>query len=130
MFAARLAQMTQVPVRTGLASQAQARPFTNTRQFKKFVFNASGFNQYGLYHDDPLTETADVKEALRRLPAHLLDERQFRLQRAIHCSMNKTVLPKEEWVTYEDNLEKGYYLQDLLQEVVKERAEREAWNKQ
>ena len=39
-------------------------------------------------------------------------------------------LLQEEWVTYEDNLEKGYYLQDLLKEVVKERAEREAWNKQ
>ena len=45
MFAARLARMTQVPVRAGLANQAQVRTFVNSRQFKKFVFNASGFNQ-------------------------------------------------------------------------------------
>ena len=31
--------------------------------------SASGFNQFGLYHDDCLYENDDVKEALRRLPA-------------------------------------------------------------
>ena len=32
------------------------------------MFSASGFNQFGLYHDDCLYENDDVKEALRRLP--------------------------------------------------------------
>ena len=34
-----------------------------------FIYSASGFNQFGLYHDDCLYENDDVKEALRRLPA-------------------------------------------------------------
>ena len=33
-----------------------------------YIFSASGFNQFGLYHDDCLYENDDVKEALRRLP--------------------------------------------------------------
>ena len=32
------------------------------------IFSASGFNQFGLYHDDALQETPEVKEALSRLP--------------------------------------------------------------
>ena len=31
------------------------------------VLSASGFNQYGLYHDDALYENDDVKEALKRV---------------------------------------------------------------
>ena len=34
-----------------------------------FFLRASGFNQFGLYHDDCLYENDDVKEALSRLPA-------------------------------------------------------------
>ncbi len=46
-------------------------------------------------------ENADVKEAVRRLPETLANERQFRLARAIVQSMKKTLLPKEEWLTVE-----------------------------
>ena len=35
---------------------------------KAKIFSASGFNQFGLYHDDALQETPEVKEALSRLP--------------------------------------------------------------
>ena len=35
---------------------------------KTIIFSASGFNQFGLYHDDALQETPEVKEALSRLP--------------------------------------------------------------
>ena len=38
---------------------------------RKWAFNMSGFNQYGLYHDDALQETEDLKEAVRRLPPQL-----------------------------------------------------------
>merc|ERR1711911_532492 len=82
---------------------------------KRWAFNASGFNQFGLYHDDCLYENDDVKEALTRLPAHLLDERAFRLQRAMQCSVQKTVLPKDQWPTYEEDREKGRYLTALLE---------------
>ena len=38
-------------------------------QLLLLIYSASGFNQFGLYHDDCLYENDDVKEALRRLPA-------------------------------------------------------------
>ena len=61
---------------------------------------------------------------------HLLDERAFRLQRAMQCSVQKTVLPKDQWPTYEEDREKGRYLTALLEEVVRERKEQEDWAKQ
>ena len=57
----------------------------------------------GLHRDDCLYETEDVKEAIRRLPAHLYDERQYRITRALHLSMTKTILPKDQWTKYEDD---------------------------
>merc|ERR1711936_759895 len=106
------------------------RSFVNMVQLKKWAFNASGFNQYGLYHDDALYENDDVKEALRRVPQTILDERAFRIQRAVQCSVMKTVLPKDQWPTYEEDRAKGRYLQPYLEEVKAERLEREAWAKQ
>ncbi|KAJ4430119.1 hypothetical protein ANN_22329 [Periplaneta americana] len=62
---------------------------------------ASGFT--GLHHDDCYDEdNPDVKEALRRLPAHLVDERNFRITRALQLSLQKIVLPREEWVKFEE----------------------------
>ena len=75
----------------------------------------------------------------------LLDGRAFRIQRALQCSMLKTVLPKDQWPTYEEDREKGRYndfalkstfssfilffryLQPYLKEVQAEKAEKEAW---
>lgn len=56
----------------------------------------------GLHHDDVLQENDDVKEALRRLPAHKVDERSFRIIRAMQLSIQKINLPKEEWVKFEE----------------------------
>jgi len=47
-------------------------------------------------------ETPEVAEAIRRLPAHIVDERNYRITRALHLSMTKTVLPQEEWQKYEE----------------------------
>ena len=46
--------------------------------FKKWYYNLSGFNKYGLMRDDCLMETPDVVEAIKRLPDKIHDERQFR----------------------------------------------------
>ncbi|ROT79376.1 putative cytochrome b-c1 complex subunit 7 [Penaeus vannamei] len=100
-----------------------------SNSMKRFVFRMSGYNQYGLFHDDCLYENDDVKEALRRLPQNLKDDRHYRMHRAIHLSMTKTVLPKDEWFSYEEDHTKGRYLQPYLQEVITERKEREEWNK-
>jgi ubiquinol-cytochrome c reductase subunit 7 len=53
-------------------------------------------------HDDVLAETDVVKEALKRLPNDVMDQRVFRIIRAAQLSSNKTVLPKEEWTKWED----------------------------
>ncbi|XP_017492665.1 PREDICTED: cytochrome b-c1 complex subunit 7 [Rhagoletis zephyria] len=92
----------------------------------KWAYNLSGFNQYGLHRDDCLYENEDVKEAIRRLPRKLYDERNYRIMRALHLSMTKTLLPKEQWTKYEEDVK---YLEPYLKEVVKEREEREEWNK-
>lgn len=56
----------------------------------------------GLHHDDVLQENDDVKEALRRLPAHKVDERTFRIIRAMQLSLQKIELPKEQWTKFEE----------------------------
>jgi ubiquinol-cytochrome c reductase subunit 7 len=56
----------------------------------------------GLHHDDILYENDAVKEALRRLPQNLQDDRNFRITRALHLSMTKTILPKDQWTKYEE----------------------------
>lgn len=67
-----------------------------------------------------------MKEALRRLPEAVVDERNFRLVRAMHLSMNKSILPKDQWTQYEQDTK---YLEPYLEEVVREREEKEAWIK-
>lgn len=76
--------------------------------------------------DDCLYENEDVKEALRRLPEHLVDERNFRMVRAIQLSLQKTILPKEEWTKMEED---KLYLSPIVEQVKKERLEREEWEK-
>ncbi|XP_072266981.1 cytochrome b-c1 complex subunit 7 [Pyxicephalus adspersus] len=92
----------------------------------KWYYNLAGFNKYGLMRDDTLYEDNDVKEAIRRLPAKLYDERVFRIKRALDLDMKKTILPKEHWTKYEEDV---HYLEPYLKEVIRERKEKEAWNK-
>lgn len=77
--------------------------------------------------DDVLQETPVVKEALRRLPEYLIDERQFRMIRALQLSGNRIVLPKEEWIKFEDDV---HYLQPYIDEVQAEIKEKKEWNKE
>ena len=41
--------------------------------------------------------------------------------------MNRTILPKEEWTTYEENKERGYYLKGIIEEIEAEQKEEEEW---
>lgn len=52
--------------------------------------------------DDTLHEDEDVKEALKRLPEHLYNERVFRIKRALDLSLKHQILPKDQWVKYEE----------------------------
>ncbi|KAK2587898.1 hypothetical protein KPH14_003994 [Odynerus spinipes] len=97
-----------------------------TPELRRWTYNISGFNQYGLMRDDLLTETnPDVVEALRRIPDNVRDERNFRLIRAMQLDAAKKVLPKEQWTKYEEDV---LYLSPVVAEVVKEREEKELWN--
>ncbi|KOX78137.1 Cytochrome b-c1 complex subunit 7 [Melipona quadrifasciata] len=92
---------------------------------QKWAFDAAGWNQYGLHKDDLLYEDEDVTEALRRLPPHLVEERNFRLIRASQLDCQKKLLPKEQWTKFEEDIE---YLSPYVDEVKRERAEREQWD--
>ncbi|XP_072941632.1 cytochrome b-c1 complex subunit 7-like [Epargyreus clarus] len=94
---------------------------------RKWAYNMAGFNKYGLMRDDCLHEDEDVQEALRRIPAHVVDERNYRMIRAIQLSMQKIVLPQEEWTKFEED---KLYLTPMVEQVKKERLEREKWEKE
>ncbi|XP_059841204.1 cytochrome b-c1 complex subunit 7-like isoform X2 [Hypanus sabinus] len=95
-------------------------------KLRKWYYNAAGFNKLGLLRDDTLHEDDDVKEAVRRLPENLYNDRVFRIKRALDLSMKHQILPKEMWVKYEEDIR---YLQPYLKEVISERKEKEEWNK-
>ncbi|XP_037549685.1 cytochrome b-c1 complex subunit 7 [Nematolebias whitei] len=89
-------------------------------------YNLCGFNKLGLMYNDTFYEDQDVKEALKRLPEDVYNERLFRITRAMHLSMKHRILPKEEWTKYEKEV---LYLEPYLDEVIRERKEREEWMK-
>ncbi|XP_033307706.1 cytochrome b-c1 complex subunit 7-like isoform X2 [Bombus bifarius] len=92
---------------------------------QKWAYNASGFNKYGLYKDDLLWEDEVVLEALRRLPPHLVEERNFRIIRATQLDVEHKILPKEQWTKWEEDVE---YLTPYVEEVKREQAERAKWD--
>lgn len=94
--------------------------------FRKWYYNAAGFNKLGLMRDDTIHETEDVKEAIRRLPENLYNDRMFRIKRALDLTMRHQILPKEQWTKYEED---KFYLEPYLKEVIRERKEREEWAK-
>ncbi|XFG00200.1 hypothetical protein AB1E19_003824 [Capra hircus] len=93
---------------------------------RKWYYNAAGFNKLGLMRDDTIHENDDVKEAIRRLPENLYNDRVFCIKRALDLSMRQQILPKEQWTKYEED---KFYLEPYLKEVIRERKEREEWAK-
>ncbi|MBZ3878186.1 Transcription termination factor 3, mitochondrial [Sciurus carolinensis] len=69
---------------------------------RKWYYNAAGFNKLGLMRDDTIYEDEDVKEAIRRLPENLYNDRMFRIKRALDLTMRQQILPKEQWTKYEE----------------------------
>ncbi|KAM9737469.1 cytochrome b-c1 complex subunit 7 [Menidia menidia] len=94
--------------------------------FRKWYYNMCGFNKLGLMRDDTIYEDSDVKEALRRLPEGIYNDRMFRIKRALDLSMKQQVLPKDLWTKYEEDI---HYLSPYLDEVIRERKEKEEWMK-
>ena len=63
----------------------------------------------GLMRDDTIYENEDVKEAIRRLPENLYNDRVFRIKRALDLTMRQQILPKEQWTKYEE-VEQLFYI--------------------
>lgn len=98
----------------------------------RHFFNVNGYNKYGFYHDDLIggynqTVKPNVAEAYRRLAiddpeAH--DRRVFRAIRASQLKIQKKILPESEWITFEEDQEKGYYLRPYLEQIEREEKEK------
>ncbi|XP_068093791.1 cytochrome b-c1 complex subunit 7 [Hyperolius riggenbachi] len=108
-----------------MAAKAPATARLMTR-ISKWYYNAAGFNKLGLMRDDTLYENEEVQEAIKRLPPKLYDDRIFRIKRALDLDMKKTILPKDQWTKYEEDV---LYLQPYLKEVIREKKEKAEWNK-
>ncbi|XP_018123655.1 cytochrome b-c1 complex subunit 7 isoform X3 [Xenopus laevis] len=76
--------------------------------------------------DDTIYEDDDVKEAIRRLPPTVYDDRIFRIKRALDLGIRQQHLPKAQWTKYEEDV---HYLEPYLKEVICERTEKEEWQK-
>ncbi|CVK92395.1 ubiquinol-cytochrome c reductase subunit 7 [Fusarium verticillioides 7600] len=84
--------------------------------------NAAGYRQLGLKYDDLLEEENEVaQKALKRLSNVESYERIYRIRRAVQCSYQHKLLPKDQWIT--TAMDKPY-LQPLMEEVASEKAEK------
>ncbi|XP_019946080.1 cytochrome b-c1 complex subunit 7 [Paralichthys olivaceus] len=109
-----------------MASRAPAATGRLMLGVRKWYYGMCGFSKLGLMRDDTITEDSDVKEALNRLPEKMLNERMFRIKRALDLNMKQQILPKDQWMKYEEDIS---YLSPYLNEVIRERKEREEWMK-
>ncbi|KAG5645820.1 hypothetical protein DXG03_005161 [Asterophora parasitica] len=88
--------------------------------------DAAGYRKYGFKYDDLLVEERDdVQRALGRLTTREKYDRAFRLKRASQASVLHAPLPKEQWLSAEED---NRYLRPHVLEVAKEDAERKLWD--
>ncbi|XP_022788101.1 cytochrome b-c1 complex subunit 7-like [Stylophora pistillata] len=96
------------------------------KAFHEWYIYACGYRQLGLRRGDLLNEDdPDVKEAVKRLSPEDFNLRQFRIKRALDLTMKHSILPKEHWTTSEEDT---MYIQPLIDQVKKERIERQMWD--
>ncbi|KAH6986145.1 cytochrome b-c1 complex subunit 7 [Ilyonectria destructans] len=108
-----------------LAPYILRRPWL-ARLFKPaatWYVNAAGYRQLGLRHDDLLEEENDAaQKALKRISAKDSYERIYRIRRAVQCSYQHKLLPKEQWTTTATDTR---YLSPVIEGVKAEMAEKE-----
>merc|ERR1712170_26266 len=83
--------------------------------------------QLGLKTQDVMRETEVSKEAVNRLPKKLMDDRTYRRLRAVDVSGQKMILPKDQWMTQEEDDD---YLTPYMEQVAKEQQEIKDWYRQ
>lgn len=82
---------------------------------RKWYYNAAGFNKLGLLRDNTIYEDEDGKEAIRRLPENLYNDRMFCIKRALDLTLRQQILPKEQWTKYEED---KFYFEPYLKEII------------
>ncbi|WEW55481.1 Cytochrome b-c1 complex subunit 7 [Emydomyces testavorans] len=99
----------------------------------QWYVNAAGYRQMGLRYDDLIPEENDVvQQALKRLPPKEAYDRIYRLRRAFQnksnasggkqLSLQQQILPVSEQTKPQEDTR---YLQPLIEEIERERQERE-----
>ncbi|CAF3127217.1 unnamed protein product [Rotaria socialis] len=110
--------------------QVRREPATLKDQYRKFQYYQTTHYKLGLMeHDRLYGDNPVIKEAMRRLritEPEVWDERSFRISRAINFDIKKMLLPKDEWVEYEQDVP---YLQPFLAEIEREQDEERHWKK-
>ncbi|KAL4067545.1 cytochrome b-c1 complex subunit 7 [Scleroderma yunnanense] len=105
----------------------------SSRTLKKWVTpiaqwyaDLMGHRRMGLKYDDlQVEELPEVQRALSRLTPRDAYDRAFRMKLSLHQSMLHKDLPKDQWLSPKDDVR---YLKPHIQEVLKEEAERAAWD--
>ncbi|KAG6334000.1 hypothetical protein ID866_5083 [Astraeus odoratus] len=105
----------------------------SSRTLKKWVTPVAqwyadlmGHRRMGLKYDDlQAEEYPEVQRALNRLTPRDAYDRAYRMKLSLHQSMLHKDLPKEQWVSAKDDVR---YLKPHVEEVLKEEAERAAWD--
>jgi len=118
-----------------LLTQVTRNVLKNTG-FRKWYYNLSGYNKFGLYQNDLVAlgqypenpETEPVyKEALRRLPSDEYDRYVFRIIRCAQLEITKSFVPPQEMPTFEEDETKGRFLEPYIKEILAEKKEKEEW---
>ncbi|PWN24521.1 putative ubiquinol--cytochrome-c reductase [Jaminaea rosea] len=87
---------------------------------------AAGYRQLGLKYDDLIIEeNKTVQKAISRMGERESYDRAFRLRQAVQQSILHRDLPKDKWVTKEEDIR---YLTPYIKEISDEEAERSAWD--
>ncbi|KAK5171374.1 Cytochrome b-c1 complex subunit 7 [Saxophila tyrrhenica] len=89
----------------------------------KWYKDAAGYRKLGLRSDDLIPEENEIVQlAIKRLSPKEAYDRVYRMRRAFQCSLQHQLLPRQEWTSDEQDYQ---YLSPIIEEIEKERSERE-----
>ena len=95
--------------------------------YYRWWYRNVGHQKLGLRLDDLWNHlNPDVEVAITRLSEDEYNLRNWRIKRALDLSMKNRILPQSQWTKPEEDKR---YLLLLVEQIQKEREEKEAWDK-